>query len=87
VSACYCTGECKRTGVCPALGRRTFLTPKWCSYCQKSDHSDSECWCTRVAPSAPSPPIYAITPTDWSMVRQLLREEIERALKEKANGR
>lgn len=24
------------------------LKPKWCSYCRKSDHDDSECYCTRV---------------------------------------
>lgn len=22
---------------------------KWCAYCQKSDHNDSECWCTRAS--------------------------------------
>jgi hypothetical protein len=21
---------------------------KWCSHCQKDNHNDSECWCTRV---------------------------------------
>lgn len=22
---------------------------KWCNYCQKADHDDAECWCTRPA--------------------------------------
>jgi hypothetical protein len=26
-------------------------THKWCSYCQKHDHDDAECWCTRAAGS------------------------------------
>lgn len=23
---------------------------KWCSYCRKCDHNDSECWSTRAVP-------------------------------------
>jgi hypothetical protein len=39
--------------------------PKWCSHCQKDNHSDSECWSTRVVPSwTPVMPsgIHAIPP-------------------------
>jgi len=30
---------------------------KWCGYCRKTDHNDSECWCTRAAtwPIFPGP--------------------------------
>lgn len=30
---------------------------KWCSYCQKNNHNDSECWCTRRAPATADPPL------------------------------
>jgi hypothetical protein len=28
---------------------------KWCTYCRKDNHSDSECWCTRAVTYAPQP--------------------------------
>lgn len=33
---------------------------KWCTYCRKADHSDAECWCTRVAPY-PSDPMFGLS--------------------------
>lgn len=47
-----------------------MLPPKWCSYCRKTDHDDSECSCTRPAdwkPSASS--MYGVT----ELTREALR--------------
>lgn len=32
-------------------------TNKWCSYCEKHDHNDDECRCTRASPPPPEPPL------------------------------
>jgi hypothetical protein len=29
--------------------------PKWCGHCRKADHSDAECWSTRIVPNHPAP--------------------------------
>lgn len=42
-----------------------LLRPRWCTYCRKDNHNDSECWSTRPAGWLPGPGC----PMPWSLTR------------------
>ncbi len=59
---------------------------KFCQHCQKTGHTDDECWSTRQIGQAPQPLVWpwpkrepAKPPMTESDVRRIVREELARA--------